>query len=468
MHKPINCFPGYEKVIEEINGKKIVHNMYRGTDLGLGGYVYAEPGMYTNVALIDVSNMHGASIIALNKFGKNTQKFADMREANLAIKHKEFDKLKTLMGGALAKYLDDPNTDWKAIRTALKLVSNSTFGVSAATFDNPLRDSRDDNDIIALRGALFMRTLQDEVTDRGFKVAHIKTDSMKIPNATPDIVNFCLDFAKKYDYEFEHEAVFEKLCLVNGSTYIAKYMRPEECEKIYGYAPAENVEAAESNKLWTATATQFQVPYVFKTLFSHEEIIFKDMCETKSVKEGAIYLDMNEDLPDVSEQDKWLKKLDNLIPYFADPNYIPTKPSLKFIANLKEYYGKPEDTTLEDLRELLVKEIAAGHDYRFVGRVGQFTPIEDGHGGGILTCIRDGKPSAVTGTKRSGGAPYRWLESETVTDDDKNYIDRSYYRRLVDDAKEAIEEFGDFEWFVSDSNEPAPNFMNEPSEDIAE
>ncbi len=455
-HKYINCFPGYEYIPGPEN-KGRGRNMYRGTDVGFGGYVYAEPGMYRNVALLDAGNMHGASIIALNKLGKYTKRFADIREARMAIKHGEFEKLRHMLDGAFANYIDDPNTDWDALQTALKLILNSTFGISAATFDNPIRDSRDVNNIIALRGALFMRTLQDEVTSRGFQVVHIKTDSIKVPNATPEIIQFIQDFGHKYDYDMEHEATYDRMCLVNDAVYIAKYDE-------YGVRNKGGKHAGE----WTATGTQFQVPYVFKTLFSHEEIIFKDMCETKSVKEGAIYLDMNEDLPDVSEQDKWLKKLDNLIPYYADPNYIPTKPSLKFIANLKEYYGKPEDTTLEDLRELLVKEIAAGHDYRFVGRVGQFTPIEDGHGGGILTCIRDGKPSAVTGTKRSGGAPYRWLESETLTDEDKNYIDRSYYRRLVDDAKEAIEEFGDFEWFVSDSNEPAPNFMNKPSEDIAE
>lgn len=48
-----------------------------------------------------------------------------------------------------------------------------------------------------------MKTLQDEVEE--FKVAHIKTDSIKILDATPEIINFCMEFAKKYCYEFEHE-----------------------------------------------------------------------------------------------------------------------------------------------------------------------------------------------------------------------------------------------------------------------
>ena len=37
-----------------------------GEEVGEGGYVYAEPGMYTNVALLDVASMHPTSIEELN------------------------------------------------------------------------------------------------------------------------------------------------------------------------------------------------------------------------------------------------------------------------------------------------------------------------------------------------------------------------------------------------------------------
>lgn len=57
----INAFPGYEWAKGE-GGK--YHNMFRGTDLGMGGYVYAEPGMYTNVALLDVASLHPHSAVA--------------------------------------------------------------------------------------------------------------------------------------------------------------------------------------------------------------------------------------------------------------------------------------------------------------------------------------------------------------------------------------------------------------------
>ena len=303
----INAFPGYEF----IDGK----NMYRGTDVGKGGYVYAEPGMYGNVALLDVASMHPHSVINLNAFGEYTQNFKDIVDARIAIKNKDFDKARQMFNGKLAPYLDDESTA-KNLAQALKIAINSVYGLTSANFDNPFRDNRNKNNIVALRGALFMRTLQDEVQKRGFKVAHIKTDSIKIPDATPEIIQFVMDFAVQYGYRFEHEATYERMCLVNDAVYIAKY----------------------DNGEWTATGTQFQIPYVFKKLFSKEEITFDDLCVTKSVT-SSLYLDMNE--------------------------------------------GLAEDE----------------HNYRFIGKVGRFCPIKPGCGGGLLMREKDGKYYAATGTK---------------------------------------------------------------------
>ena len=207
----INAFPGYEFV----DGK----NMYRGTDLGKGGYVYAEPGMYGNVALLDVASMHPNSAINLNAFGEYTQNFKDILDTRIAIKRGEYDKARHLFGGRLAPYLDDESTA-KDLAQALKIAINSVYGLTSANFDNPFRDVRNKNNIVALRGALFMRTLQDEVQQRGFTVAHIKTDSIKIPDATPEIVEFVMEFAKKYGYEFEHEATSIKCVLVNDAVIL--------------------------------------------------------------------------------------------------------------------------------------------------------------------------------------------------------------------------------------------------------
>ena len=72
-----------------------------------------------------------------------------------------------------------------------------------------------------------MVDLMYEVQARGFTVAHIKTDSIKIPNATPEIINFVMEFGKLYGYTFEHEATYEQMCLANNAVHIAKLCKPE-------------------------------------------------------------------------------------------------------------------------------------------------------------------------------------------------------------------------------------------------
>lgn len=398
----INSFPGYEYK----DGK----NLYRGVDLGRGGYVYAEPGMYRNVALLDVASLHPHSIVAMNCFGKYTEHFKELMDARIAIKHGDYESARKMFNGKLAKYLDDESTA-KDLAQALKIAINSVYGLTSANFDNPFRDIRNKNNIVALRGALFMKTLQDEVQAQGFTVAHIKTDSIKIPNATPEIIQFCMDFAKKYGYEFEHEATYDRMCLVNDAVYIAKYAGPDG--------------------KWTATGTQFQVPYVFKTLFSKEPIEFKDLCETKSVS-TALYLDMNEGMTVQSAAEKEL----------ADREYNESRSDGKLRKLNPAFKDIPDDE--------LIQTIASGHNYVFIGRIGQFCPIKDGCGGGVLVREKDGKYYAATGTKKPDGTPYRWLESETVrTLGKEDDIDRSYYNELVDAAVETISKYGDFEGFIA-------------------
>lgn len=377
-HSLLPYFPGYK-----YEGGV---STYRGEEVGEGGYVYAEPGIYTNVALLDIASMHPHSIIAECLFGvAYTNTFRDLVLARVYIKHEQWSKVEKMLGGALKPYVQkvkNGEITSKDLANALKTAINAVYGQTAASFDNPFRDLRNIDNIVAKRGALFMVDLKHEVQKRGFTVAHIKTDSIKIPNATKEIIQFVMEFGKQYGYTFEHEATYERMCLVNDAVYIARY----------------------DNGEWTATGTQFQVPYVFKTLFSHEPLVFNDFCETKSVS-SSLYLDFNEGL----EADQ--------------------------------------------------------HDYRFIGRVGQFCPVVNGANGGLLMREKDGKYSAATGTKG-----YKWMESEMVKnmvipmpdkeDDDvydiitdivngETIIDISYYNKMVDEAIKTISEYGDFEWFVA-------------------
>ena len=380
-------FPGYKYEF----GK----STYRGEEVGEGGYVYAEPGMYTDVALLDVASMHPSSIIAEQLFGPvYTKRFEDLKKARLAIKHEDYAAAKTMLDGALTEYIEalENGKAWFTsadLAQALKIVINSIYGLTAAGFENPFRDPRNKDNIVAKRGALFMVNLKHVVQEKGFTVAHIKTDSVKIPNATPEIIQFVTDYGKQYGYDFEHEATYDRMCLVNDAVYIAKYK--------------DGKHAGE----WTATGTQFAVPYVYKKLFTKEPIEFEDMCETKSVT-SALYLKNND--PDAEE------------------------------TVIDQETGK--ETTIKK-----------GDKPEFIGRVGLFCPIKPGCGGGELlreSKDKDGnvKYAAATGTKG-----YEWMEAETVkTLGKENDIDRSYYDKLVDAAVETISQYGDFEWFVSDDS----------------
>lgn len=357
-------FPGY--VFD--HGK----SSYRGEDPSEGGYVYAEPGIYENVAVLDVVSMHPTSLINLNAFGTEyTSRFKALVDTRVAIKRGDLDSARAMMDGRFAPFLKDVSQA-KELSYALKIIINIVYGMTSAKFDNPFKDMRNKDNIVAKRGALFMIDLKNFVQERGFTVAHIKTDSIKIPNATEEIIRDVMLFGEKYGYEFEHETTYDKFCLVNGSTYIAK-KRSEKDPKEWK---------------WDAVAAQFQHPYVFKTLFSQEPLVDKDFFEVHSVQKGRMYLDFEQDLPE------------------------PTTESMTF-----------------------------------VGRVGQFVPVESN--GGILYRVdtdKDGntKNYAVTGTKG-----FQFVEASMFNQLGEHKVDMSYFEKLAQAAIKQIEKYGSYEEFVS-------------------
>ena len=295
-------------------------------------------------------------------FGKYTENFINLVNTRIDIKHGDFEKAKKLFDGKLEKWLTNKEMA-KALSQALKIAINSVYGLTSASFANPFRDPRNVDNIVAKRGALFMTDLKFAVQEKGFTVAHIKTDSIKIPNATPEIIEFVKKMGKAYGYTFEVENEYEKMCLVNDAVYIAKH----------------------KDGKWEATGKQFAEPYVYKTLFSKEPLIFEDYAQVKQVQ-TALYLDFNENL---SEDE---------------------------------------------------------HNYKFVGKTGSFVPVVDGSNGGLLLRYVDvDKYSSAVGAKG-----YRWMESEVVKDTNlQKNIDISYYKKLADEAKDEISQYGDFEWFTS-------------------
>jgi energy-coupling factor transporter ATP-binding protein EcfA2 len=368
-------FPGYEYSY----GK----SSYKGENPGEGGYVYAEPGIYSNVAVLDVASMHPNSILQLNAFGPYTQKFEDLIKARIAIKRKDFDAAAAMLDGRLLPFLSDPHAGYDLegadkLAYALKIVINQVYGLTSAKFDNPFRDIRNVDNIVAKRGALFMIDLKRALQEKGVSVVHIKTDSVKIPDATPEIVKFVTEFGAKYGYEFEHEETYDKFCLVNDAVYVAGIQT----------VPWEE---GHPKYHWTAVGAQFQHPYVFKTLFSGEELIFEDYCEARSVVKGTMYL----------------------------------------------YAGseKPVNGVLE----------ASEGELKHVGRTGLFVPVREN--GAALYRFNDDKYYAVAGTKG-----HLWMEADAALEageKDDLEIDMTYFEKLREDAVKAIEKFGSFEEFVS-------------------
>lgn len=396
-------FPGYE--FNEY--AKIDKSTYRGVSVGEGGFVYAEPGIHENVALLDVASMHPTSIQELNLFGPYTPKFSAIMEARLSVKDGDFEYAKKLLEGKLAPHIEAIEAEAeqafkdgkyesvekakkalsKPLADAMKLVINSTYGYTAAKFPNPARDPRNKDNIVAKRGALFMVDLLFAVQEQGFTVAHIKTDSIKIPNATPEIIDFVKKFGEKYGYSFKHEATYSKMCLVNDAVYVA-----------YKSWDADGKEG------WTATGAEFKHPYVFKTLFTHEPIHFQDLCETKQVRNGgAMYLRYTH-----------------------------------------------EDGRVED---------------HHVGRSGSFLPVKginhQGLTGRELLVIKgegeDQKVSAVQGTKG-----YLWVESEMVREVYGDLIDRMVFVRLEDEIEGtgSLMDFVDMAYFA--------NVVEDAAQSIAE
>ncbi|UVK59346.1 DNA primase/polymerase [Gordonia phage Pherobrine] len=349
-------FPGYKFEA----GK----SEYKGEDPSEGGYVYSQPGMYKNVAVLDVASMHPTSIIELNLFGDDyTPNFKDLLDARIAIKRGEYARARKMLDGKLTPYLQD-EADAAKLSYALKIVINIVYGLTSAKFDNAFRDVRNRDNIVAKRGALFMIDLKEFVENKGFEVAHIKTDSIKIPEATKEIIDEVTEFGKKYGYDFEHEVTYDAFCLVNDAVYIAR-----------------------KGEKWEAVGAQFKQPYVFKKMFSKEEITFDDLCETKNVVQGAIYLDLHHE-------------------------------------------NREGDTPIEDMQ--------------FVGKIGRFVPVDPGYGGGILYRVKDDKAYAVTGTKG-----HLWVEAHVAKGLPESAIDYSYFDGLVEKAFEQIEFYGPYSDLLS-------------------
>lgn len=287
-------FPGYT-----FDPNRKPASDYHGKDPSEGGYVSSKPGVYgvsvkdynagniidpvtgrcKLVTYIDVASLHPHSLIAINYFGKYTPKFQALVKCRMYIKHGQLDKaasafddIDPALSKKLSRFLNDPSLV-KGLAHAMKIIINIVYGMTSAKYDNKFRDPRNVDNIIAKRGALCMMMLEEELNARGCNVVHVKTDSMKITNYLQEDIQYAMDRANEFGYTFELECIFDRLALTNKSTNIGHIEGKPEYDA----------------HAWEAVGAQYAEPFVFKKLFSHEELVEEDFMTLKS-STAPIYL----------------------------------------------------------------------------------------------------------------------------------------------------------------------------------
>ena len=278
--------------------------------------------------------------------------------------------------------------------------------MTSAPYDNKFKDPRNIDNCVAKRGALFMMTLEKELEERGVNIVHVKTDSMKLVNATQEDVDYAFQRARDYGYEFELECVFEKMALVNKSTLIGK----------------------TTDGHWEGVGAQFNKdtnPYVFKTLFSGDEVVEHDFAILKQVQTSIYvngqFIGKNAEIyashsggevtstrnVDISKmiRVRMIKPTEKLLPKFLYEGLSQQE----IIRNKYERISKELDIPVETVAEI----VEAGYPE---------TIVENHY--------------SVTGTKG-----YQWNLWNNYKG--KEDIDMKYYNNLVKDAVDDIFAVGD-------------------------
>jgi uncharacterized protein YprB with RNaseH-like and TPR domain len=265
-------FPGYTFDKYATNDK----SHYKGVIASEGGYVYSKPGVYKDVVELDVTQMHPSSMVALNYYGPYQERFNELLQLTKRLKHPDEETIawaSSIWDGKLAPYLKDASPqDIKDLRSAGKTAVNSTYGLTSATFPNAFKHPDNIDNIVAKRGALSMIDLRFHLEGLGYEVIHIKTDSIKIANATVDIIHDAQSFMKDYGYDMEIAGEYDRMALTNKSFLIAHYKDGDELA-------------------WHGIGADFIDPYIYKTLFTGEELDIKDYFEAKSTVKDPMYLD---------------------------------------------------------------------------------------------------------------------------------------------------------------------------------
>lgn len=428
-------FPGYT-----FDPNRKPASDYHGKDPSEGGYVSSKPGVYgvsakdynegniidpetgrcKLVTYIDVASLHPHSLIAINYFGKYTPKFQALVKCRMHIKHGELDKaasafsdIDPALSEKLSKFLNDPSLI-NGLAHAMKIIINIVYGMTSAKYDNKFRDPRNVDNIIAKRGALFMMMLEEELNARGCNVIHVKTDSMKITNYLQEDIQYAMDRANEFGYTFELECIFDRIALTNKSTNIGHIEGKPEYDA----------------HAWEAVGAQYAEPYVFKKLFSHEELVEDDFMTLKSstapIYLGGRFIGKNAYVyASLTGEDLYVVREENI----AQSIQTKAQKPLKDYLNKRDYEGLPLEVQ-EANRAIKISKELKGRDF-------DISPER------VQDIIDNNFPETKVTKHCSLSKTKDWawrLSTEYKGHDDVNM---GYYGKLVDDAIDDIYKVGD-------------------------
>ena len=428
-------FPGYT-----FDPNRKPASDYHGKDPSEGGYVSSKPGVYgvsakdynegniidpetgrcKLVTYIDVASLHPHSLIAINYFGKYTPKFQALVKCRMHIKHGELDKaasafsdIDPALSEKLSKFLNDPSLI-NGLAHAMKIIINIVYGMTSAKYDNKFRDPRNVDNIIAKRGALFMMMLEEELNARGCNVIHVKTDSMKITNYLQEDIQYAMDRANEFGYTFELECIFDRIALTNKSTNIGHIEGKPEYDA----------------HAWEAVGAQYAEPYVFKKLFSHEELAEDDFMTLKSstapIYLGGRFIGKNAYVyASLTGEDLYVVREENI----AQSIQTKAQKPLKDYLNKRDYEGLPLEVQ-EANRAIKISKELKGRDF-------DISPER------VQDIIDNNFPETKVTKHCSLSKTKDWawrLSTEYKGHDDVNM---GYYGKLIDDAIDDIYKVGD-------------------------
>lgn len=220
----INNIPGYENAKFEAQESEtgtngVFINGDTKTVINRGGENKTTPGKYTNVVSLDVDSMYVTSFINTRYFGDFTDRIKQLRDVRLALKRKILPEVHRLYK-EFGEFITNEHIDFKLASDMLKLCLNSLYGLSSASFDNFMKLPENETNLIANLGNIMMNELYQECIAKKYNVVHIKTDGIKIANCTEEMINFCIDFAKSWGFNFSIDEKYKDFLIIDNANYI--------------------------------------------------------------------------------------------------------------------------------------------------------------------------------------------------------------------------------------------------------